>query len=101
MLLRRNGRLVVVVLFGLVHGLGFAEVLRALGPDAVRAAPLALFNLGVELGQISVAIVLWAVILMAGRSSYCRQNLRPALVAGAGAVGVFWLVTRSVVWFNA
>ena len=46
--------------FGLVHGLGFATVLRDLGigtnGNGAIALPLASFNAGVEIGQMAVAV---------------------------------------------
>ncbi len=52
-----NGRLILVGIFGLVHGLGFAGVLAELLPaDQPATLPVALFgfNVGVECGQIAV-----------------------------------------------
>ena len=51
--------------FGLVHGFGFAGALRELGigaPGTSIAAPLGFFNAGVEIGQMTVAILLWPAI---------------------------------------
>ncbi|MEO7597450.1 MAG: HupE/UreJ family protein, partial [Opitutus sp.] len=53
-----RGRMLVTFCFGLVHGFGFANVLRGLGVGSGGrgiALPLFTFNLGVELGQIAVA----------------------------------------------
>ncbi|MCW5889211.1 MAG: HupE/UreJ family protein [bacterium] len=79
--------------FGLLHGFGFAAVLvDAALPPAALARVLLGFNLGVELGQ--VALVLLVVPLLARAGSW-----RPALVdAGSAAVaglGVFWFVSRA------
>lgn len=50
-------RFVVVCLFGLLHGLGFASVLNDIGlPGDQFLLSLALFNLGVELGQLAVLL---------------------------------------------
>jgi hypothetical protein len=84
---------VVVVVFGLVHGLGFATALRELGvADGERWPALAFFNLGVEAGQLAFV----ALVLVIGW-------LVPRAIAGAarrmalyvsGIVGCFWLVER-------
>jgi hypothetical protein len=88
----------VILLFGTVHGLGFAEVLRALGPGAVRPAPVFLFNLGVELGQLLAVLAAWPILKLAQRRRYTREHLRPALVGTVAALAVFWTVTRSAAW---
>jgi HupE / UreJ protein len=55
--------------FGLVHGFGFASVLRALGlPAEHLALSLGAFNLGVEAGQAAVALPLvWGLARLRGR----------------------------------
>lgn len=46
--------------FGLVHGFGFASVLRELGlPSEGLVRSLLAFNLGVELGQLAIAALCW------------------------------------------
>jgi hydrogenase/urease accessory protein HupE len=81
-------RWMITFAFGLVHGFGFASVLRALElPRAVLATGLVSFNLGVEVGQ--VAIVLAAVPLL-----HRVRALAPALSACVSALGLFWLVQR-------
>lgn len=83
--------------FGLIHGLGFASVLRDLGvgvsPSGVFA-PLLAFNLGVELGQLLVVLLVAPLLFWAGQSARFERRLVPVasvLIAGAGA---FWLVER-------
>ncbi len=88
-------RMGLVVLFGLVHGMGFAGALRAIAPslDDFSWALLG-FNLGVEAGQIVVAGTLSALLI--------SLRSRPALVehlvqAGSWAlvvIGSFWTITR-------
>jgi HupE / UreJ protein len=56
-------RIIVVFLFGLIHGLGFASVLTDLGlPEDKFLLSLLTFNVGVELGQITIIIALWWLI---------------------------------------
>ena len=48
-------RLLVVFIFGLLHGMGFASMLAEFGmPDDAFAAALISFNVGVELGQVFI-----------------------------------------------
>jgi hydrogenase/urease accessory protein HupE len=83
--------------FGLVHGFGFAGALRELGIGAAGtsiAAPLGLFNAGVEAGQVTVAILLWpAIQRLKARPSF-RHRLVPACSLLVAAAGCYWMVER-------
>lgn len=90
-------RVLVVFLFGLLHGLGFAGVLRELGlPRREFLTALLSFNVGVEIGQLSViaiaAILLWPTF---GRSWY-RSRVAIPLSMAIAAVGLYWTVTRLI-----
>lgn len=83
--------------FGLIHGLGFANVLTELGlPDGALLIALASFNLGVETGQLAiVAAFLPTAFLLRRRWFY------PRLALGAGSaviavVAAIWLAERSL-----
>lgn len=89
-------RIVVVFVFGLVHGFGFASVLEDLhvGSGLSVIGPLLGFNIGVELGQLGVvAAVLPAVIVLQARADYSRRWM-PAGSVLCAMVGTYWLVTR-------
>jgi hydrogenase/urease accessory protein HupE len=92
----RDLRAWVAAVFGLVHGFGFANVLRDFGlPREALGWSLFSFNVGVEIGQLAVVLVV-AGLLLAIR----RQNERlSARVAFAGslvviAAGTYWFVQR-------
>jgi len=80
----------VSFLFGLVHGLGFAGALRDIGLPQ-RHLPLALFcfNLGVEIGQLAMVSVAFAVV----HAPFARARLgvarRPALYV-IGVLAAYW-----------
>ena len=92
--------------FGLLHGLGFAGALAALGLPQL-AIPLALFafNLGIELGQLAAVAALLALALLALRAR-ALEAASPRLVSFArdgattaiGALGVFWCLERAASW---
>ena len=89
-------RIVIVFIFGLLHGMGFAGVLRDLGlPRSEFLTALVTFNVGVELGQLSVIAV--ASLLVARwfheRVWYRRHIVVPASVVIA-LTGLYWTVTR-------
>ena len=72
--------------FGLVHGLGFADALTPLaltGRSLVRA--LAGFNLGVELGQAMAICLMLPIMLLIGRLARAVLVYRYASLAVAAA----------------
>jgi hydrogenase/urease accessory protein HupE len=92
-----RGRWALVFGFGLVHGLGFASVLREIGlPRRGLLLSLLSFNLGVELGQLLVVgLALPIVVAWARRSP--RGFERWGLRVGSGLLGLcgtLWLVAR-------
>ncbi len=91
-------RALLTMLFGLVHGFGFAGVLLDVGLPAGRmVSALFAFNLGVELGQVLVVACLWIVgRALVRRGSPAAHELGfDLLSASLGAVGVFWFVHRA------
>jgi hypothetical protein len=92
-----TGRWRFTFAFGLVHGFGFAAVMKDLGlADGALAGPLFTFNLGVELGQLAI-VLLFVPLAWALRSQpfYARWVLRggSALIAIAG---LLWLIDRTL-----
>ena len=83
--------------FGLIHGFGFAGALGEAGlPTHARLAPLAGFNLGVEIGQLAVVVVLCPLLwALATRHWYVRTVMPALSVAIAGLAG-WWLWERLV-----
>lgn len=92
-----RGRWLLTFTFGLVHGLGFASVLREMGVANTGVAaivPLVSFNLGVEVGQLSVAAVLLPLILHFRRNPRFLRLGVPACSAVVAVAGACWLVQR-------
>ena len=91
-------RVLLAFAFGLVHGFGFAGVLAemALPTDRLAAALLG-FNVGVEVGQLAVVVLLWPILMLMRRVADGRPHRVFAEVAGAAVcgVGLFWFVTRA------
>jgi hypothetical protein len=92
-----KGRWAVTLAFGLIHGFGFASVLKeiGLGKDGTSLlVPLFSFNFGVELGQIAVAAVFLPVLWqLQKKPAFLRYGL-PAISAGVALLGAYWLVER-------
>ncbi|MCF6302319.1 MAG: HupE/UreJ family protein [Devosiaceae bacterium] len=86
----------VVFAFGLLHGLGFAGVLSEIGlPDNQFAVGLISFNIGVELGQLSVIAVCFLLVgfWFSKTSWYHKFIVIPASLA-IGAVAIWWFIER-------
>jgi len=87
-------RVWLTVLFGLVHGLGFASVLGSLGVTASETVTaLAFFNIGVEVGQIMFVLVVLLLIWLVRRIRVERHAVQLAAWA-VGGMGVYWTVER-------
>ena len=95
---RMGHRPALTFAFGLIHGMGFASALMELrvGTGYELIVPLLAFNTGVELGQLSVVLVVLPLIWRARHlSAYPRISAAASwIVASAGA---FWLVQRVLV----
>ncbi len=90
-------RLALVFSFGLLHGMGFAGVLKGLGlPREDFVTALLTFNLGVEGGQLTViGAAALCVFWFRTRDWYRRAIVVPASLAIAG-VGIYWTITRII-----
>ena len=92
-----RGRWLLVFGFGLVHGLGFASVLREIGlPRRGLLLSLLSFNLGVELGQLLVVGLALPIVVTCARRAP-RTFERWGLQLGSGLIGAFgmiWLIAR-------
>lgn len=92
-------RWAVTFVFGLIHGFGFASVLRQLGLGSSTqgiALPLFSFNLGVEVGQIALALVVMPVIWKLRKNDAFLRRGIPVLSAVVAGTGLFWLLERTL-----
>ncbi|MEA3196616.1 MAG: hypothetical protein QOF32_668 [Gammaproteobacteria bacterium] len=91
-------RILITLVFGLIHGFGFAADLLELQLPPERLAELLVgFNVGVEIGQL--CLVVGATLLVGIAAKYKFALPRPLVVDVASsclvALGVFWFVSRS------
>lgn len=89
-------RVALVFAFGLVHGLGFAGALGELGlPRSEFVTALIGFNVGVEVGQLTVIGVAFAIVgwRWGSRELYRRLVVVPASAAIA-MIAVYWTIQR-------
>ncbi len=99
LLVGRSGRDVrawIALAFGLVHGFGFANVLREFGlPGEALAWSLFSFNLGVEIGQLLIVLAIaGALALVRQRNQAAAQRLAYAGSIVVMAAGAYWFVER-------
>ncbi len=81
--------------FGLVHGFGFASVLDTGGHHGVALAiALAGFNLGVEIGQAAILLVVLPLLHAAARRGWFRPSLVQAASIALAVLGAVWLGER-------
>lgn len=94
----KNTRLAVVFGFGLLHGMGFASMLADFGmPKDAFATALISFNIGVELGQLTIiALAFLAVGVWFRHKAWYRQAI---IVPGSLIIAVtalYWTYDRIV-----
>jgi len=91
-----KSRLILVFLFGLLHGLGFASVLTDFGmPQDDFVMALISFNVGVELGQI--AVISLAFVLLGFWFKDQREYRKFIVVPGSvliTIIGTYWFLER-------
>ena len=92
----RRTRIGVVFIFGLVHGMGFASALGQLGlPQNAYLLSLVMFNVGVELGQITIILAAYILIGKAfGNKPYYRKYFVIPLSIIIACVAAYWTVQR-------
>lgn len=92
----KKARIGIVFLFGLVHGMGFASALGNLGlPQNAYLSSLVMFNVGVELGQLTV--ILTAFFLFGkwfGQKDYYRKAIVIPLSVLITLVAAYWTIQR-------
>ncbi len=94
-----RGRWLITFAFGLIHGLGFASVLREMGiarTGLAAVVPLVAFNSGVEVGQLTVAAIILPVIWkLRQRPGFLRVGV-PACSLAVALAGGYWLLQRTI-----
>ena len=82
-------------LFGLIHGMGFANGLKELGlSSAYFLETLIAFNVGVELGQLSTVLAVGIPVVLLVRSEEGRQRTLRWGSLAVLAIATIWLIQR-------
>lgn len=89
-------RMIMVFLFGMVHGMGFAGALNELGmPEYAFATALISFNIGVEIGQLAIIFFMYFLV---SRKFSATSWYRPKLVIPVSVIiaviAGYWTIER-------
>lgn len=89
-------RVMVVFGFGLIHGMGFASSLNEIGlPRNKFLTSILSFNVGVELGQIAVILLVFALIVVPfGKMPYYRKRVVYPLSILIALIALYWTIQR-------
>ena len=87
--------------FGLLHGLGFASSLLAIGlPEGHVPAALFFFNVGVELGQLGAIAVVAGLRFLAARFGLRRAWAARGVIYAMGTTAAYWSIERCLSIFT-
>ena len=88
-------RYVIIFIFGLIHGLGFAFVLGDIGLNTSQLViSLISFNLGVEVAQIAIIILASIIFILPSRQSWYRAFLQIPISVIISLIGLYWFIER-------
>ncbi len=92
-------RILIVFMFGLIHGLGFASALNGVGlPRNQFFTSVLAFNAGVEIGQISVILLVFGLIILPfGKKYFYRKKIVYPLSLIIAMIAAYWTVERIIV----
>ena len=92
---KREASAAIVFGFGLIHGLGFASILKEMAlPAGQRALALVSFNVGIEAGQLVLASVFWGFLMLLRRQKRLNAFLRPTMAYAALILACIWCAER-------
>lgn len=92
-------RLVLIFIFGLIHGMGFANALKEVGilKNQLYTA-LFSFNLGVELAQITIIFLSYFLISKRfSNKKYYKERIVYPISTLVACIAVYWIIERMVV----
>ena len=88
-------RYLIIFIFGLIHGLGFAFVLGDIGLNTGQLVlSLISFNIGVEIAQIAIIILASIIFIIPSRQSWYRAFLQIPISVTISMIGLYWFIER-------
>jgi hypothetical protein len=90
-------RVLIVFMFGLLHGLGFASALNEIGlPPNKFFTSILSFNLGVEIGQAFVILLVFILIIVPlGKKVWYKKRIVFPLSVLIALIGAYWTIERT------
>jgi len=87
--------ILIIFIFGLIHGLGFAFVLGDIGLNTSQLVlSLISFNIGVEIAQIAIIILASIIFIIPSRQSWYRAFLQIPISIIISMIGLYWFIER-------
>ena len=92
----KEKRLIFSGIFGLIHGLGFSNYLKSLlGKQDSIVTPLFAFNIGIEVGQILLVLILFTVMYLIFKFTKLSQKSTIVFISILVAIqSVIWVIDR-------
>ncbi len=92
----KPSRYIIVFLFGLIHGMGFASALNEIGlPRNAFYSSLISFNIGVELGQIAVILIAYLLIgIWFSKEAWYRKRVVYPMSVAIALIAGYWTIER-------
>lgn len=91
---KKVNELALVGLFGLIHGLGFAASMHGiLLPEDFMAYAIALFNIGIEVGQLAILAVVLPILWYVRKTKYGPYILKFISILVL-LIAVYWFIER-------
>jgi len=89
-------RIIIIFIFGLIHGMGFASALNEIGlPPGKFFLSVFSFNAGVEIGQVIVILLVFAMLIKPfGKKSWYRKYLLNPISICIAVTALYWTITR-------
>lgn len=86
----------LLFIFGLFHGLGFASVMGDLPFRTVEITKILIrFNIGIEIGQVLIVLVVFPILYFARKQSFYRPVVQVGLSLVILAIAVYWFIERA------
>ncbi len=89
-------RIILVFMFGLIHGMGFASSLNEIGlPRNAFLTSILSFNVGVELGQMTIILAVFGLLIFwAGKKIWYRKIIVNPLSILIACIAGYWTIER-------
>ena len=96
---KTNIKYLLAMGFGLIHGMGFSNYFRSLlGKEESIVKPLFAFNVGIELGQLLIVVIIFAITWILYRLVHMKQREWILFISGVTAGISIILMMETKFW---